>query len=78
MSTPNEPACKFPKIKRDSIPASGHEGAWLVQKVENGWVSLISADLKCKLKMTVDRFNRHCDELEQAARRDLLERFHKR
>lgn len=63
---------KFPQLKADSIPAVGHGGAWLVQKVENGWVSLLSADMRCKLRMPTDRFNRHCEEIENARRMDVL------
>ena len=51
-------------MRRSSLPSSRF-GAWLVEKMQDGWVYLKSADLTATNKITRDHYNQICDELDK-------------
>ena len=67
--TPKDPAAlrRYPMLRGDSLPA-GRFGAWLVQGVSDGWVSMLSADMTERLRLPVDRFNWYWDQFQAAAK----------
>ena len=54
-------------MRRSSLPSSRF-GAWLVEKMQDGWVYLKSADLTATNKITRDHYNQICDEPGQNMR----------
>jgi hypothetical protein len=54
----------FPELHGSSLP-EGRHGAWLVVEVLDGWVTMISSDMKREQRMPVDRFNWIWDQFEE-------------
>jgi len=61
-STPRATHC-YPMLRGNSLP-SDRFGAWIVQRVSHGWVSMMSADMTATLRLPVDRFNWYWDQFE--------------
>lgn len=59
---------RFPMLHGDSLPNPEH-GAWIVLRVCDGWVSMISGDMEMTLRLPVDRFNWYWDAFSKASKK---------
>lgn len=60
--TPQE--CKDEGLRRSSFPSS-KGGAWLVERISDGWVDLMTADMNWTNRVPIDRLNMMADELNE-------------
>ena len=56
--------CAEKGLRRSSFP-SAKGGAWLVERISDGWVDLITADMNWVQRLPLDRLNLMADELNE-------------
>lgn len=54
--------CLEKGLRRSSFP-SDKGGAWLVRRISDGWVDLVTADFNWVQRIPIDKLNRLADEL---------------